>query len=292
MQRLHRAIYQEGSDAPSLPNMFPSLATRQIAIRRGEVSVIAGQPGSGKSTLALALAERAKEPTLYVSADTHAHTMSMRLIAMLTGATTDVVEQAMQDKDWAAQVLAQADYLTWSFDSAPSVETVELELQAHLELNGTSPALTVVDNLTDIAGAEGDEWAGMRGMLKDFKFLAREYETAFLVLHHTGDDYVAPDECPPRWKVMGRVTQTPALILTVNQNDAGFLGVCPVKNRYGPSNPNGKEPTWLKYAPERMSVEEYDQAFMPMGETNSAFIARVEGLLAGDTGQSQQSEQA
>lgn len=263
MKRLHRAVLQDASVAPSLPNMFPSLLTRQVAIRRGEVNLIAGQPASGKSTLAMALAVRAKVPTLYVSADTHAHTMSMRLIAMLTGATQDQVEAAMEsDRTWAAEILERADYLTWSFDSAPSVQTVEDELLAHIELNGVPPMLTVIDNLTDMMGNDGsDEWSGMRSMMKDFKFLAREYDTAFLVLHHTGDDYLPPDTCPPRWKLMGKVAQTPAMVLTVAQSDAGFLGVCPVKNRYGPSCPSGTEPTWLAYDPAAMQVNELERQF-------------------------------
>ena len=160
-------MLQDASVAPSLPNMFPSLLTRQVAIRRGEVNLIAGQPASGKSTLAMALAVRAKVPTLYVSADTHAHTMSMRLIAMLTGATQDQVEAAMEsDRTWAAEILERADYLTWSFDSAPSVQTVEDELLAHIELNGVPPMLTVIDNLTDMMGNVVREGTGTQAALQ------------------------------------------------------------------------------------------------------------------------------
>lgn len=289
----------DGDKAPSLPNMFPSLSARQVAVRRGEVNVIAGQPGAGKSTLAMALAVRSQSPTLYVSADTHEHTMSMRLITMLTGATTDVVEQAMIDKEWAASVMEQADYFTWSFDSAPSPETIENEILAHIELNGVAPRLTVVDNLTDIAGGEGDEWAGMRGLMKDFKFLAREYDTAFMVLHHTGDEYLEPGTCPPRWRLMGKVAQTPALILTVAQDDAGFLGVCPVKNRYGPSNPNGKEPSWLKYDPSRMLVEEWDEPYLPSTGVNQTTagadalraLSQLVGSTRGGSVEAEQGEQ-
>ena len=262
MKRLHRSIFRDSNEAPSLPNMFPSLAARQIAVRRGEVNLIAGQAGSGKSTLALAMAVRAQVPTIYLSADTHEHTVRMRLVSMLTGAQQDVVEPLMADREWAAEVLSQADYLAWSFESAPSVQTIEDEILAHIELTSRAPMLTVVDNLTDMMGNDGpEEWSGMRTMLKDFKHLAREYDTAFLVLHHTGDDYLEPNTCPPRWRLMGKVTQTPAMILTVAQNDAGFLGVCPVKNRYGPSVPSGKEPTWLAYDPAAMQVNEVERQF-------------------------------
>lgn len=242
--------------------MYPSLAMRQIAIRRGEVSLIAGQPASGKSTIALAMAVRANVPTLYISADTHAHTMGLRLIAMLTETEQNVVEELMtQDREWAAEVLRQAGHIRWCFDSAPSIASIEAELEAHVELYSRAPELVVVDNLTDCI-VEGDEWSGMRSIMKDFKFLAREYDTAFLVLHHASEAIqFAQGTCPPRYALQGKVAATPALVLTVAQSDAGFLGVCPVKNRYGPSNPSGSDPTWLAYNPASMQVTEVERAF-------------------------------
>lgn len=262
MKRLHRAVLQDSAQAPSVPNIFPSLAVRQIAIRRGEVSMIAGQPGAGKSTLAMALAVRAKADTLYMSADTHAHTQSIRLIAMLTGATQDVVERAMmEDREWASEMLKQADYIRWSFDSAPSVETIEAELAAHVELTSRAPALTIVDNLTDMIG-DGSEFESQRNLLKDMKYLAREYDTAFCVLHHMSESVQHENgTCPPRYALMGKVAATPALILSVAPNDAGFLGVCPVKNRYGPSVPSGRDPSWLAYDPACMQISEVERAF-------------------------------
>lgn len=261
MRRLQRAVLQASNLAPSLPNMYPSLAMRQVAIRRGEVSLIAGQPASGKSTLAVALAVRAKVPTLYFSADTHSHTMALRLIAMLTDTDQAIVEQAMLDREWAAEVLKAADHIRWSFDSAPSIRTIESELQAHVELYSRAPELVVIDNLTDCVADNGDPWEGMRGLMKDFKYLAREYDTAFLVLHHATEG-VQGNPCPPRSALMGKVAQTPALVLTVAQDDAGFLGVCPVKNRYGPSCPAGTEPTWLYYNPAAMQVREVEGEFV------------------------------
>lgn len=263
MRRLHRAVLQEDSAAPSIPNMYPSLEMRQVAIRRGEVNMIAGQAGAGKSTLAMALAYRSRVPTLYVSMDTHKDTVSMRLISMITGATTSVAEAAMQeDRQWASDVLAQADWFTWAFESANDVRGIEAELLAHVEVHGVPPQLTVIDNLTDLDTGSSDEWGGMRDGLKDFKWLAREYDTAVLVLHHTGDKYLEAGTCPARWDLMGRVSQTPATILTVAQNDAGFLGVCPVKNRYGPADPSGRTPTWLKFEPATMQISEVEGSFL------------------------------
>lgn len=262
MQRLDRTVLHATAVAPSLPNMYQSLSMRQIAIRRGEVSLIAGQPASGKSTIALAMAVRASVPTLYVSADTHAHTMGLRLIAMLTATEQNVVEEMMtSNREWAAEMLTQASNIRWCFDSAPSIKSVEEELEAHVELFSRAPELVVIDNLTDMI-VDGDEWSGMRTIMKDFKFLAREYDTAFLVLHHTSEAVQSPEgTCPPRHALQGKVAATPALVLTIAQSSAGFLGVCPVKNRYGPSNPSGSDPTWLAYNPASMQVNEVERAF-------------------------------
>lgn len=258
MKLLHRAVLQAGSDAPSVPNMFPSLAMQQVSIRRGEVSMIAGQPASGKSTLALAIALRSKVSTLYFSADSHQHTQAMRTIAMLTDCDQSVVEQAMEDRHWAAEMLGQANFIRWNFDSSPSIQTIERELEAHVELTSRAPELCIVDNLTDVL-VDGDEWGGMRNFLKDLKFMAREYDTAMLVLHHATESIFVPQgTCPPRSSLQGKVAATPALVLTVAADESGFLGVAPVKNRYGPSNPSGSNPTWFRYDPARMLVSEVD----------------------------------
>lgn len=260
MLRLERAIKRAGNQAPVVPNMYPSLANRQVAIRRGEVSMIAGAPGAGKSTLALAIAVRAGAGTLYVSADTHAHTMSLRLLSMLSSAEQSQVEPWMQtEPEWVKNTLAAADHIRWCFDSAPSVKTIEDELAAYEELYGDTPDLLVIDNLIDCVGGEGDEWGQLRSLLKDFKWLAREHDTALVVLHHTSESYsLQGGQCPPLRALQGKVAQTPALVLTVSNHDSGFLYVNPAKNRYGESWPAGGNPTFLGYQPASMQI--YDPA--------------------------------
>lgn len=255
MRRLSRAIKGKETSAPALPNMFPSLASRGISIRTGEVSMIAGAPAAGKSMLALALAVRAQVPTMYLSADSHMHTQSMRLISMDTNTDQSVVEGVMEDKDWASSVLRSRDYMWWNFSSNPTARMISELVDAHIELDGNPPSLFIVDNLTDCL-VDGDEFGGMRGFLKDMKFLAREHQMAMVVLHHTSEGVTVPSgHCPPRFSLQGKVAQTPALVITVT-NEAGFLGVCPVKNRYGASNASGNEVTWFTYDPNRCLVSE------------------------------------
>lgn len=262
MLRLERAIKRTAGHAPVVPNIWPSLAERQVAIRRGEVSMIAGPPGSGKSTLALALAVRSDSPTVYISADTHSHTMGLRLLAMLENKDQAIIEPYMEThKEWVDATLRKADHIRWCFDSAPSLRTIEDEITAHEELYGDTPDLVVVDNLTDVISNEGDPWEGMRSLNKDFKFLAREHDTAVLVLHHTSLSYQLADETtPPMRALQGKVAQTPALVLTVSNQRPGVLYVTPVKNRYGPSSPGGVNPVWLGYQPTSMQIWDLAEA--------------------------------
>lgn len=217
--------------------------------------MIAGPPAAGKSMLALALAVRAQVPTIYLSADSHMHTQSMRLIAMDTNTDQGVVEGVMEDKDWASSVLRSRDYMWWDFNSNPTARLISDLVDAHIELYGNAPSLFILDNLTDCL-VDGDEFGGMRSFLKDMKFLAREHQLAMVILHHTSEGVTIPSgQCPPRFSLQGKVAQTPALVLTVT-NESGFLGVCPVKNRYGSSSPNGTDVTWFTYDPARCLVSE------------------------------------
>lgn len=96
MRTLARAVGGKDMGGEPLPSVFRTFDVNKIVIRRSEVSMIAGTPGAGKSTLALAIALRAKVPTLYVSADTNAHTMAMRLLSMITGKPQSEAERMLE----------------------------------------------------------------------------------------------------------------------------------------------------------------------------------------------------
>jgi predicted ATP-dependent serine protease len=233
--------------------VWNSLATQQIAFRYGEVSMIAGPPGAGKSTLALALAVNANVPTLYISADTHSHTMSLRLLAMVSKLPQGEVEPMIEkDREWAAQMLKPADHIMWEFDSAPTLKDVEDAILATRERLGDDVRLIVLDNAVDVTIDGMDEWGGLRNLMKELKWWARETGAAVVVCHHTSEG-VAGNPCPPRSALHGKVAQTPSLILTVH-SQVGLLAVCAVKNRYGPADATGATPIWLSYEPASMQV--------------------------------------
>ncbi len=128
--------------------------------------MVAGPPGAGKSTFALSLAVHAKVPTLYISADTHSHTMSLRLLAMLTNRTQAEVEPMMEsDREWAAQMLKPADHIMWEFDSAPALKDIEDAILAARERLGKDVELIVLDNAVDVTLDGQDEWGGLRTLM-------------------------------------------------------------------------------------------------------------------------------
>jgi predicted ATP-dependent serine protease len=257
MRTLARAVGSKDIGGEPLPSVFRTFEVNKVIIRRAEVSMIAGTPGAGKSTLALAMALRAKVPTLYVSADTNAHTMAMRLLSMITGKPQSEAEVLLNDDVIGSRKIINdsSGHIFWSFESAPSLADLDQEVMAFEELWGCAPTLIVVDNLMDIANDGGEEFAGMRSTIKELKYLARDTNAAVLVLHHTKESY-SGNPCQPRSALQGMVAQLPALICTVGTNAPGYIAVAPVKNRYGKADPSGDTAFWLQFNPEVMDVSD------------------------------------
>ena len=259
MRTLYRAISGKEVGGEPLPLTFKSLQQNEIVLRRAELNLIAGTPGAGKSSIALAIAVQAQVPTLYMSADTNAHTMGMRVVAMATGMTQSNAEQILkQDKDSAENILKQFDYLRWSFESSPTLSDIDESVQAFETTWGTSPTLIVIDNLMDIAMDGHEEFSGMRAAMKELKYLARDTNACVLVLHHTKEGFIGTP-CQPRSAIQGLVNQIPALILTIGQEIIGesiYLCVAAVKNRYGRADATGNTFTMLSFDPASMQLKD------------------------------------
>lgn len=257
MRTLARAVGSTDIGGEPLPTVFRTFDANKVVIRRSEISMIAGTPGAGKSTLALAIALRAKVPTLYISADTNAHTMAMRLLSMIINKPQSEAEMLLvDDVENSRKVINNSSgHIFWSFESAPTLSDLDQEVEAFEELWGCAPTLIVIDNLMDIANDGGEEFAAMRSTIKELKYLARDTNAAVLLLHHTKESYVG-NPCQPRSALQGMVAQLPALICTVGTNAPGFIAVAPVKNRYGKADPTGDTAFWLQFNPEIMDVSD------------------------------------
>lgn len=259
MKTLQRTAVRPEAGGEPLPPVFRVFQQNNIIFRRAELTLLAGAPGAGKSSLALAIAVRLSVPTLYISADTNAHTMAMRVLAMVGGYTQQQAEYIMETQpDVVEETLKQTSNIFWSFDSTPTLKDLDLEVSAFETQWGVSPTLIVIDNLMDIAMDGHEEFSGMRAAMKELKYLARDTNAAMLVLHHTKES-VSGTPCQPRSAIQGMVNQLPAMILTTAQEqlgDSNYLCVSPVKNRYGKADPSGAHYMRLQFNPEAMQIQD------------------------------------
>jgi len=231
--------------ATPLPDVWDGLKAEGIKFRRGQVCMVAAAPNAGKSMFALIYAIKAKVPTLFFSADTDTTTVMMRSVSHLSGHSQVTVEANLSDNSHYYNAhLHKLSHIKWVFDSSPNIDDLELEIRAYVELFGQPPELIVIDNLMNITAETDNEWAGLRAIMMELHDMARKTEACVLVLHHVSEqsEYGSPSEPPHRRAIHGKVSQLPALILTLGYGPGqGVLKVAAVKNRFGPHQPDGKK---------------------------------------------------
>ena len=238
MLTLQRAWGTVLTKATPLPDVWDALAAKQIKFRRGQVCMVAAPPNAGKSMFALIYAIKAKVPTLFFSADTDTTTVMMRAAAHTSGHNQVTVEQSLSsDSHYYDKHFDKLKHIKWVFDSSPSLDDIELEIKAYIELFGEAPEMIVIDNLMNVAAESDNEWAGLRAIMMDLHDMARKTEACVVVLHHTSEqsEYGSSTKPPARRAVHGKVSQLPALILTLGYDpNNAELNIAAVKNRFGP----------------------------------------------------------
>jgi len=244
---IDRAWRGSNTNATPLPDVWKDLAKKQIKFRRGQVCMVAAAPNAGKSMFALIYAVKAKVPTLFFSADTDIATVMMRAASHLSGHSQLLVEGNLtSNRHYYDKHLENMSNIQFVFDSSPSLDDIELEIKAYVELFGVPPELIVVDNLMNVVAESDNEWAGLRAIMVDFHDMARKTEACVMVLHHVSEqtEYSKENKPPHRRAIHGKVSQLPALILTLNYNyrpHHSELQVAVVKNRFGPHTADGSD---------------------------------------------------
>lgn len=207
--------------------------------------MVAAAPNAGKSMFALVYAIRAKVPTLFFSADTDTATVMIRAASALSGHSQLSVEAQLQSNPNAYKdQLKNMSHIQWVFDSSPSLDDIELEVKAYVELYGIAPELIIIDNLMNVVAEHDNEWAGLRQIMMELHDMARKTESCVMVLHHVSEqtEYGDTTKPPARRAIHGKVSQLPSLILTLGYSPTeGTLRVAPVKNRFGPMYANADE---------------------------------------------------
>ena len=236
MLKLSRAWSGVTTRATPLPDVWKNLVKQSIKFRRGQVCMVAAAPNAGKSMFALIYAIKAQVPTLFFSADTDTATVMIRAAAHLSGHSQMAVEQNIEKRaNYYDAHLVKTSHIQWVFDSSPSLDDIEMEIKAYFELYGIAPQLIIIDNLMNVAAETDNEWAGLRAIMMELHDMARKTEACVLVLHHVSEqsEYGSPMMPPPRRAIHGKVSQLPALILTLGYDPTGLLRVAAVKNRFG-----------------------------------------------------------
>ena len=246
MRSLLQVVGVESPVGHMLPEILPQLTQAQVVFRQAQLHLIAAQPGGGKTLLALWYAINSKVPSLYFSADSDSRTIATRAGAILMEREVAYVEKMM---DSEASVLLEdaladgAGHVRFNFDPSPSLEDVEEEIEAWIELHGSAPQAIFVDNLMNVASTSDNEWTALRDAMSAFHYMAREYESAFIVLHHVSENekMSKPNYPAPRKALMGKVAALPELVLSValdGQENAYRVAV--VKNRHGKADPTAE----------------------------------------------------
>ncbi len=250
MRSLVQSLHRSKHTGVPLPDRFPSLAAAGIKVRRGQVHMIAGQPGSGKSLVALDYAINAGISCLYFSADSDAATVCARSAAMRLGVEMSEVEAWMDDDDdmRVEGALAALPNTRFVFDPSPTLDVIDGEIKAWIELYGSPPQALVVDNLINLVCETTDnEWQGLRHLMAEMHAIARQTMSAVVVLHHTSEGEGKATEPQMRKALMGKVAQLPELILTVAlEPETSELRLCPVKNRSGKADASAREDSWVR----------------------------------------------
>ena len=264
MLSLTQAAAKSTNDFQILPDLFPALASEGVRFRRGQLTMIAGQPNAGKSLIALYMAVQMKVPTLYISADTDAYTTAIRAAAMVTGHTVSTVEEAFQSgmgKDFYESELQSVKHLRFDFAPSPTLDEIELAIEAYGEAFGEYPHMIIVDNAMNVVSMHNDEWSGLREIAKAMHHIARQTDAAVLLLHHTSENEGKPDLPPSRKAIQGKISQLPEMILTVALVPwSGEFRIAAVKNRFAPNSADGSKYVTLWSDASRMTLYNDHQA--------------------------------
>jgi replicative DNA helicase len=257
MLSLAKTLNQEGNRGEALPELFKSFTANGIRFRRGGVCMIAGVPGSYKTQLTLSLADAWKRPTLYFSNDSDETTVASRLIARRMRVNTERIEEQMhKDPKWASAQLSNLDHIKWNFSPNPTLQEIEEEIQAFMEIYGQPPELVVVDVLMKVNYMEDSDHGSFTRIVDFLTGIARDYSACVILVHHASEA-VPGNPVPPRSAIMQKISQLPSLILNVAPDPwSGNLCICPVKNRHGTQDPSGKNYFTLRANPAQCWFED------------------------------------
>jgi len=256
-----------GAAGDPLPTVYKSFEDYNIIFRRGQLVLIAAGPGTGKSALALSQAVKSRVSTLYMSADSDAFTQVSRSFAIHTGLTMAETEKYARGEPVLPSTLEKAKSLNalpirFNFLEAPTLGSIERSMEAFDELYGDYPALTVVDNITNVRNGTEDNaenpFGGLEVFLDYANEMARETQSCVIGLHHVNGPYNDANKPIPMSGIKGQIGRVPQMILTLFRSGPGTVGVSPVKNRGQKADTTGEWYCELDFDGDTMTFKDQD----------------------------------
>lgn len=269
MFSLHQSRRIRGSAGEALPNPFKALDAKGTHFRRGQLVLVAAGPGTGKSAFTLTLAIKSAVPCMYFSADSDAFVQLTRAISIKTGWTIEKSAQAvLEDKLVDIVDDLAGSPLRFNYNASPSLDDIELSMDAYIEVFGDYPSLVVVDNVTNVIGksADDDPFSGLESLMDYLHDMARRTEACVIGLHHVTGEYNDSNKAIPLSGVKGQITRVPEMVLTLHKRPGQVPGVDVLcvstpKNRNGDADPSGLDFAQLEFRGELMSIADPDDTW-------------------------------
>lgn len=247
---------------PHVPELQP-LYDSEIVPRRGDLIMVVGRPGSQKSGFVLFWCAKMGLPTLYFNGDSSNYEMTSRLISMNIGQTIPQIDEGVKiyGRDYFAEAIKLGSNIHLVNDMPITLENINLEIDAWVELHNARPDVIVVDNLMDMEEV-GSEYESQRLNMIELRALSKWTGSTVIVTHHSREMNDSDLEVPPaRADIANRLSQKPQEIYGVALYDGGQpdkngnrmpkqFRVSPLKQRLGRSDPSGKQWARLNIAPE------------------------------------------
>lgn len=241
---------------------------RMVHPLRGNLIIALGAPGVGKSAFALNWALGIEEPSLLVSLDTDMATQALRAASIISGKPMDEIKKAPTKFVNRLETSPQVRKVR-AYDIGTSPRDVLGMIRAEEEFWGKSPALTVVDNISNLVREGGYE--DYRRLFVELHRVARAGDTCILALHHVGRQDAKGTQTSGKltlWSGQYSGEQEAEIVLGLTSHD-NTLDVSILKNRSGRADPSGALAAGLVFEKDKMLVREWTQE-------ESAFAALAE----------------
>lgn len=203
---------------------------------------------------------------MYFSADSDAFTQLTRSISIMTNRTLEESAEAVLNNNLGdfSEELTRVP-IRFNYSASPTLDDIELSMQAYEEVYGDYPSLVVVDNVTNVHtdGQDGDDpFSGLEGLMDYLATMARNTEACVVGLHHVTGPYNDANKPIPLSGVKGQISRVPSMVLTLHKREAedfgsGTLCVSTVKNRGGKADPSGDEHAELEFIGDRMQIRDF-----------------------------------